>query len=183
MMFIRNKKRALAEWQSSRRGFSLVETIIYLVLLMMLLVAIINFLLFMSKSWASIRVDKGIAYTASTALERMTREIKDADRVDTSRSIFNDTHGKLTLDVYTTGGATTSLAFFLNGTTLVMQNASGTTPLALSTTPIQNLTFEHIVTPQSEGVEIAIQLESDYMGRSRTEFFYATAIVRNSYQN
>ena len=75
----------------STRGFSLIETLIYVAILAFVTLGIINTLLLMGKSWVAINASRNVTVSAESALEILTREIRGALSVDQASSIFSGT--------------------------------------------------------------------------------------------
>jgi type II secretory pathway pseudopilin PulG len=165
-----------------KRGFSLIEMLVYVGILTLLSVVIASTILAMQKSWATIKVQKNVALSAEGSLERMIREIRNAKSVNTSSSVFNTNPGILVLNTEDLSGTAISMKFYLSTSTLNLQEASNTPEqIILNTATSTSLIFRHIITPKSEAVRVELQLKSTYRGQSDTRNFYNTAILRGSY--
>ena len=112
--------RNIIESKQKASGFTLVETLIYVVLFAILSVFLLNTLLIMLRSYTEVRVNDDILDAAHVSMERMTREIRG------SISIGTATSGTLLLNTTNSGGtaiteqfdvASSTLEFKYNGTT------------------------------------------------------------------
>lgn len=150
-------------------GFTLIETIIYAAILAIILeISAISFLI-LSRSFLNIRLVSRINAAAETAIERMAREIRQANDFDQSAS-----PGVLKLKTVNSSGAPTIITFFLDGVRLMIQEGSST-PENLTSFEIETsrLVFYQINTLKSK----AIKTEIEMAGKK----FYETIVLRGSY--
>jgi len=161
-----------------------VETLVYLVILGLLIFIVANLLLVMVRSFYAGQLERELVQSATGSLERMVREIRKAHSIDLVNSIFGAHPGKLVLQqiAATNGHVSYVQSFFLNGTTLVIQEGDGqavalTNPLVR----VDNLVFRPLTTPMSEGVKIDLTFSAVRGGVVRSEKFYSTAVLRGSY--
>lgn len=167
-----------------KKGFSLVELIIYIALLATFSVAMVNTLLILTKSWTTVKISKNIAISATSALERVSREVRNAYNINTSQSTFGGTSGELTLNTQDLSGVDSSVNFSLDSGVLKVQRDSGTADnLTLASTPVTALSFYRIVSGESEAVRIQLTLQMTYRGQTSTQTFYTTTSLRGGYQN
>ncbi len=86
-----------------RKGFSLVEMVIYVALLALLLVALLSAVNLMLRSWSETQAHMSLAHSGALAMERMVREVRNAATIDAAGSAFGTTTG--ILEVVAPGGA------------------------------------------------------------------------------
>lgn len=164
--------------QKNSRGFSLVETIIYLGLLVLVMVGIVNLLLLMSRTARYLETAQHVQTSATVALDRMVRDIRNAQSVDVAQSTLGTNPGVLTLNTTTVAGVAQTLQFYvLNGAVRVKQDGVDLGPLTLSDVTVSSLVFNHITTSVSRGVKVSLSLSSGAQSAS----FYSTAVLRDSY--
>ena len=162
------------------KGYALAEIIIYIAIFSLLSVLITNSLITMTRGFAHAKSNRDILGSGLLAMERMTREIKDARSVNLSASVFNVNSGILSLNGLTQAGSNRTVRFYLDNEILEMEeDASYFGALSLPSTAITGLTFNFITTPAGEAVKIVMTVEDKRSGRSET--FYGTAILRQSY--
>lgn len=168
---------------SSRQGFSIVEMIIYVGLLAIILVATVNMLLVMTKAYGYLKFSRHIQSSAITALDRMVRDIRNAESVNVSQSTLGTSPGILTLNTTTATSSPQTIQFFVsNGALRLKQDGGDIGPLTVSDVTVQNLIFRQMNTGISEAVKIELTLTAG-TGRptARSANFYATALLRDSY--
>ncbi|MDO8482863.1 MAG: hypothetical protein Q7S86_03535 [bacterium] len=165
-----------------RQGFSLVETIIYTGLLALILFAVTNMMLLMSHSYNYLKLSRHIHVSAVTALDRMVRDIRNAQSVDTGQSTLGTSPGVLTLNTSTVSGTPQTVQFYVSGGGIrVKQDGVDVGPVTLPDVALTNLVFRQISTGISSAVKIELTLQAGVGPSARSANFYATAILRDSY--
>lgn len=165
----------MPEAPNSKKGFSMIETVIYIAIFGMVLIFIVSSIIYVGKAYSVLKAERTLASSASAALDRVTRETRDADLIDLGGSTFGTSPGALTLQPDST-------YFFVEGGVLKVQEGASV-PGALTSAEVQvsELIFERIVTAQSEGLRISLELEMPVEGVMRSKRFYSTAVLRGSY--
>lgn len=164
------------------KGFSLVEMLFYIALLSLALLAVTETLILVTRSYGNLRSVQRIEQEAGVSLERMVREIRDAQSVNGASSVFDSHPGKLLLNTTNASGATRTVEFFLdNGKLSLKENGVVLGALTSAKTGVTNLIFRTITTARSQAVKIEMTLQSGNGSALRTEHFYATAVLRDSY--
>ncbi len=164
--------------QSSRRGFLLVEMLVYIsILLISALIVVISFLSLRSV-FGQARANHILTQAAETSLERMAFEIEDAITVDAVQSVFGNDPGSLTI----TGDAGTR-TFYISGTQLrVRENAVDAGPLTPAGVSVESLIFTHYQNTHTEGVRVSLTLRIENQFVSTTRTFTTMTLLRNSYE-
>lgn len=162
-------------------GFTLIEILVYIAILAVLSVAAVNMLLLVSSSLAEIRVTRSINAAAASSLERIIRQIRDADAVNVGSSTLGSSPGVLSLS----GSESPVLIhrFSVSGGTLFFQSGSNT-PIGLTASglTVTNLVFRLITTSTtSQAVKVELTLAASTGKATTTQNFYGTAVLRNSY--
>jgi Tfp pilus assembly protein FimT len=157
-----------------KTGFTLIEMLIYISIAAGILVASVNSISSLMKSFNSARVTSKINNSAEAGMERMTREIRTAYSINPA-SVFDSSPGRLKLNTYDSSGATTTIDFYLdNGVLKVIEGTGTGNPLTLNGVSVSNLIFYQIANATTSK---AIKVEATINGKN----FYDTAILRNSY--
>ena len=122
-------------------------------------------------------------FSSSVAMERMANEIRLANNIDDAGSIFSASPGKLKLNTEDGSGLATTIEFFLSGTGIFVKEGSGASEaLTASSTDITSLIFNKITSSAvSKAVKINLTAKAKGSRMERTENFYNTAILRESY--
>ncbi len=153
-----------------KKGFSLIEMIIYLSLLTVLLVAVVNSLAYMMKNYRELKAAKSIAVSANEVLNRFSYEVKRANNLDGS---FGTSSGSLTL----TNG-TSTIIFSLDSPRIKVTQDGISDFLSSSDISVTNLQFYKLnATTTSKGSVMQFTMRSTL--NNRTESFEDTSMIRN----
>ncbi|MDO8594048.1 MAG: prepilin-type N-terminal cleavage/methylation domain-containing protein [bacterium] len=167
---------------SSQRGFSLVEMLFYIAILSLALLVVTQTLVVLMRSYGVLRGAQHIEEDVGGALDRMVREIRDANGVDDAGSVLGTHPGKLLLNTTTLAGAPRTVEFSLSaGQLLLKENGVVTGFLTSSSTSLSSLIFRKITSVRSKGVKIEMTMQSGTSTAARSENFYSTAVLRDSY--
>ncbi|MBX4210882.1 prepilin-type N-terminal cleavage/methylation domain-containing protein [Candidatus Parcubacteria bacterium] len=177
--------------KNCQKGYSLVEMLIYIAILVVLLVAIVNTLIVITASHRTLKVSANIQAAAVSAMDRITREVREA------KSIASGDFGvdyaqppnaakKIVLNTTDSTGAARTVQFHLDGTNsdVLDINDNGTDgPLTTSNVKVFTLIFSQITVA---GVSTAIKIEMGLQASQGTvleqQKFYSTVVLRGSYQ-
>ncbi len=154
------------------RGFDLVETLIYIALLVVLTLAIINSLTIMSKTYRDVRGEKSIITSANTFLNRFEYEVRRSNGIS---GTFGTTSSSLTL----TMGATSTI-ISLDNTNRVIISVNGVSDyLTSSEVQVTSLQFNQLIaTSTSAGVLLQFSMKNNF-GTPKTENFETGALLRD----
>lgn len=167
----------------AKRGFTLLEIIIYVGILGIISIFVINTILITSTAFAKSRVKRNLNAGAGEAIERILRETRLASSVNIGSSVLGTNPGKLVLNtqVSSSNNTATVREFFLSGQTLMVRESGLVDVHLTSEIDVTNLVFRRITTPESEAVRIEMTAE-DGSGKTKASAnFYGTAILRGSY--
>jgi len=159
-------------------GFTLIEVLIYISILVLVSVAGVTTLISFSDILADQKTNRLLTQTAHTALERMVREVRNAESVDVLGSTLEDRNGVLELD--TPNGA---VLFSESGGALEL--AVGSDPavtLVDGDVTVDGLWFYHYPNSETELVRIKLSVTATTGERSKSAEFYAGAVLRGSYE-
>lgn len=158
------------------KGFTLIETLIYLALFMLVIIAIIDSISAISNSYKNVKELRAIESSAMTSLDRMVSEIRNAISVDTANTTFNSSPGQLTLV-----NGTSTKKFYVSNNRLMINEDGLIGPLTGSDIKVTSLIFRSIATTTASAVKIELSLRNVASSTSLTENFYMTATLRGSY--
>jgi len=170
------------------KGFSLPEMLAYVAILTILMIAIANLSISLTKSMIDIKIAKDIAISAQLAFERMGNEIRKSYNVD-AQSVLNTNPGILVLNSYDSEGSPENIRFYKNGNSLVVDNgeqggssvAPASGPIISDSVVLDNLVFRKITASTSIAVKIEMTLSAGTGYHSRSENFYDTIVLRGKY--
>lgn len=161
----------------------MVELLIYIFLLALLLTVMINSTVLLSASYRNIKSVKEIESSAISTLDRMVKEIRAAESVDTTQTAYNISPGALKINTTDSGGNPTTMKFYLVNQRLMMdQGGVQLGPLTTQSVRVTNLVFRSIATSTIQAIKIEMTIESGASTYYVTKNFYGTATLRGSYQ-
>jgi Tfp pilus assembly protein PilW len=166
----------------TQKGFTLVELLVYMTVLVLMLVAVVGAVTGFARFYKRIAAGQSIARSGSYAMERMTREIRNAQTIDQTGSALGAHPGRLTVVTPVSTGVTRSSEFSIVGNELrLSQDGVVTGTLTTPGTVVENLVFYRIATTTSEAVRIILTLSKTTGTTTVSASFYDTAVLRGSY--
>lgn len=174
-----NFKKGSASARRWRDGFSLLEMVIYIAILVFMLAIVIQVVFSITRSSRAVQSARNIETSATSALERMGRELRQAEAIDIAASTFNIHPGVLSLDGEDNVGVAYSREFYLLGGRLrLRENGVEVGSLTHASTTVTNLVFTRFYATSTEGVRIEMTLASGTTTAYRTETFYSSILLR-----
>ena len=155
-------------------GFSLIEMIIYVAILVLMLAVVVEVVLSVARNDRIISAVKVIENSAITTNERIGREIREAESVASTTSIFNTHPGKLIL----TQGSTTTEFYLSNNRIYLKENGVVMGALTEADARATSLIFRYYATSTSERVRVEMTIEAGTSTHYRVENFYSSAVTR-----
>ena len=160
------------------RGFTIIEVLVYVVILGIVSVAIISASMAVNSSFNKTRITRDLLESGNNSMERITREIRQANSIDISNSTLGSNPGMLTLNGKDAGGSARVVKFsVLNGALNIYENNSLLDNLLNQNVTASNLIFRRISTGTGEAVKIELTL----LDGSTSKKFYDTVILRGGY--
>jgi len=156
--------------KNSLTGFTLIEVLIYIAVLVIIITAVSAFFLWGIRSNTKAKVMRETLDNSRRAIETITREIKEAVSIYTETSTFNSHPGQLSLETtkyLPEGESTTYVDFYLCGTQLCLKKESQD-PIALTSDKVEvnNLVFSRIITNEIPSVQISLNINyKNFTGR------------------
>ena len=177
---LKNKKNGST--LSTRRGFTLVEIIIYIAFFAMLSLLAVEATLVVMKSFHTLRLTQSVNQSATVALERLSREIRNEYDFDVAQSTFGTSPGRLTLKTKDALGANTTMEFYMDATNQLRLKDGGVDKGALVTksVTVTNLVFRSITMTSSKAIKIEATLQDSRSATTQTVKFYDTIVLRGS---
>lgn len=164
------------------RGLSLPEAIVYVAVLSIIMLAVVQIMLALSSSYAVLKVTARVERSASTAMDRMIREIRHARDIDSANSSFGANPGTLTLSTTDASGNPLTIQFFVSSSTLkIKEGNADAEPLTATGTAVTNLVFRSLATTTSKAVKIELQITASQGTTTVSNSYYSTAVLRGYY--
>jgi prepilin-type N-terminal cleavage/methylation domain-containing protein len=168
--------------KNTQKGFSLVEMIVYVVILGFLILVLINTLQSVMVTYRHVRIQRAIETSAFTALERMTKEIRNGISVDTSNSTFNNSNGSLTISTKSPTEITKTVHVYIDqGVLKISENGTYVGQLTASSTTVTDFTLIRIIGEETEAIKMSLTLQAGTGAYLKRENFYTTTVMRGTY--
>ena len=165
-----------------QRGFSLVEMIIYACILSVLTIVTVNSIFSSVRAFAEFRVDRDLNSSATSLLERLTREIRSAYAIDAAQSAFNVNPGRLTIIDKNTSGPDTNMEFYIENNSLkIKEGGVAMGSLVSSSTAVTNFKVYSLTNPKSSAIKAEIGLTATRGNISKSGNYYTTILLRGNY--
>ena len=166
-------------FNKGRRGFSLIEMVVYISILTFMLVIVLEVVFSVTRSQRVIRSVRDIENSALVSLERIERETRGAESISTASSTLGTSPGVLVLNSLDEEGGSRTVEFsLLNGQLRLKEDGVDTGALTASGTVVTNLVFRRFASSTVEGIKTELTIESGTSTHYRTESFYSSARLR-----
>jgi len=164
------------------RGFSLLEMVIYVAIMALIMVVVVNTIIVMIFSQKRIENLRTIEHSAAVAMERLTRELREASSIDLGQSILGSHPGKMVINVIDENNNPQTIEFYLEGQTFVIEesNIGTSSPLIDPGARVTNLIFYSPTASSSRAVRIEMSIEAGQGQFLKSETFYNAVLLRNS---
>ncbi|OHA79283.1 MAG: hypothetical protein A2747_02470 [Candidatus Yonathbacteria bacterium RIFCSPHIGHO2_01_FULL_44_41] len=167
---------------SRRRGFTLIEMVVYTAILGIIAVLAINSTLAMTRAFTSLRVSRDINSSATALFERLTRDIRGAYGVDLAQSDLGSNPGRLTLNTKDGGGSNTTIEFYVdNGLIKIREGGVAQGTITTTSTTATNFVVRQLSNINTQAVKIEVTLSATRGDITRTRNFYTTVVLRGTY--
>lgn len=165
--------------KNARRGFTLVEMLIYTAILAGISILVVQGMYVVTKSFTALRVSRDINSSGTILLERLTREIRSAYDVDTTSSTLGSSPGRLTLNTKDSSGSNTTVEFYVEDN-MVKIKEGGVAQGAVTTanTEVTNFVLREIVGANSKAIKVEVTLSETRAGTTQARNFYSTVLLR-----
>lgn len=166
-----------------RKGFSIIETLVYISLLAAIFLLFVNFTTGLVRSYGIVKAIRDLDNGALVSMERITREIRGSTTVDMGQTILDTSPGKLVLNQIDSLGATTQTVFLVvNGNLNITISGVDKGSLLPDGVTVTNLKFTKIDSTHSNAIKIDITLRSTRGKITKDENYHSTIIMRGSYK-
>ncbi|MEI6478662.1 MAG: type II secretion system protein [bacterium] len=180
-MISKTKKKEKDIKLGSLKGFSLIETIIYVSLLSILISAIAWSVTSIFHSYNKMDDTRQVENSAMLSMDRMVKEIRNSRSVDLSNTATSTPNGYLTLNDFDQEGDPETMKFYLlNDRVYADKNGVQLGPLTLDNVVVSSLVFRYFPNGNSAGIKIELGLKTP---SGVVNNFYDSAVLRNSYQD
>lgn len=161
-----------------KKGFSLIEMVVYIAILVFMLVIVIEVVFSIARSSRTVRAVRNVETSAISALERMGRELRKADSINTASSTLSTSPGVLSLSGEESGVAYSAQFYLSGGRVMLRENGIETGALTHASSTVTSLVFSRFYATSTEGIRIQISIESGTTTAYRVETFYSSVLLR-----
>ena len=164
-----------------KKGFTLVETLLYVSILVIVVVIVIQIIFGVLRIHRRIAVSQALESSGAIAMDRMIREIRLATVIDDGASSLSVNPGVLSLTGIEDNEPYTVAFNVLNGVVRITKDGGTPGNLTSSKVQVTDLLFQKVDTTNSEGVRITLSLQARNGTEQKTITLYGFAVVRGSY--
>jgi hypothetical protein len=168
--------------KTNNRGITIMETILYMVILTFVMSIIVQMLISISGMYRTMKVTRELESSGTIAMERILREIRNASAVVVGESDFGTNPGELTIS-----GTDESLNLYKikfdvsSGILQITKDSEEPVALTSSSGVVSYLLFTHLATSTSEAIKVELEMSGNSGSVPKSEKFYGFAILRGSY--
>ncbi len=167
---------------NTQRGVSLLETVFYVSLFVLLSTMVIAALISTVGEFNRLRMSRDINDSAIQIMERITRDIKGGANVDLAQSTFGQNPGRLTLTTVNASGTPTVVEYSVSGDTLTLkENGVDKGSMTAGASTIDAFVLRYFNTGSIVSIKIELHLRATHGTQSELDHFYDTVIMRNTY--
>lgn len=151
--------------RNSKKGFTVVEMLVYIVVLVLLVFTASSFLIWMFQTNRKIKSIREVSEDLRRTMEAMTYQIRASNSIYTPTSVFENASGQISLETSNflpAGENLTFIDFFLCGTQICLKKENQL-PLPVSSDEVEitNLIFNQVATA-SATPSIKIEIEGRF---------------------
>lgn len=175
-------KSKIKKYLSCNQGFSLLETIIYISLLMIIVSISIYFIVNIFSTFNKTFAQKEVLTNTQYAIDAMTEQIKFAKNIYVPTSAFDQDNGQLSIETTQnppTGETTLFIDFYLdNGRIYEKKEGQTAIPLTSNQVKVNKLIFKYL-NPSSapEGVQLSVESQFNAASPSLIEKTIVTLVT------
>jgi type II secretory pathway pseudopilin PulG len=157
-----------------KKGFTLLEMVLYMTLLAVIFLVVINTTLSFKSSYRELGALRLTEHSGIDSMERMTRDIRAASTADTSVS------GELTLTATANGNSTTTRFYLQSSVLKVDVNGTYSGPLSVASASVTSLTFNKITNTNSTAVKVDLTIQGTDGPATSTKSYHSTIVLKGS---
>lgn len=159
-------------------GYSIVEIVFYVAILSLFFIIIINSIISFTRPYRQILALRLVERSGLEAMERITRDIRYANTIDTGNSTLDSHPGVLTISSTYNSVSTTTKFYLDSGVIKVDVNGAYSGPLTTGKTTVTSLIFRRLIGTLSEAVRVEMEVSATVGSVTKTKKYYSTTILK-----
>lgn len=165
-----------------KKGFTLIEIIIYSAGLVMVIGVIISLLVQMYGLYNKLTTEPRVDRVGITIVDRVIKDVRSGKSIDLGQSDLNTTTGSLSINSSVDGETVLKIISFDNGRVSYQENAGDSNYLSPDDMSITKLRFTLATSSISEAVRVDLDITYTVEQEERTKSFVGFSILRQSYE-
>lgn len=165
----------------TNRGFTLVETLIYAIGVVLLIGVITGLMYYMYNWYQYATIASKVDQTGLVLMDRLVRDIRTGTSIDFGQSSFNSTNGSIFINSKESGVNVTKKFSLQNGRILYQENGGTAQYLTPANMTAVKLYLTSITTSLSQAVRVELQITYTTRSGLVTHDFNGLSIMRQSY--
>ncbi len=165
---------------AQKKGFSLVELLVYLASMTVILLALSYVMFNVYNLYLSLVSNSRADRTASTLMQVLSTEIRSGATIDQSNSVFNAPIGRLSISTYSNMNLVEK-DFYVADNRIVMDVDGTKTEMTPEDIDVSKFLFNQILTPVSYAVRYEFDLTYSVRGELVTKTYPGLVVLRRSY--
>lgn len=170
--------------KNNNKGFSIVEIIAYFSILAIVSTLVITSIINLFKNYNIVKINQEIEYNAISILDKLTRDVRDANKINIQNSSFSVPEGSVSVDVSSSTNSlvTNNIKFYLeNNKIKYMQDGVYFGNLSTNSVNVSSFKVFYINASSSEAVKVELDLSANANPGINTIYkkFYTTIQLRD----
>lgn len=167
---------------SHKRAFTLVEMVVYSAILGVIAVLATNSTLAMTRAFTDLRVSRDLNSSATALFERLTRDVRSAYDIDAAQSTFGSNPGRLMLNTKDSGGANTTIEFYVTGNRVnIREGGVDQGSIMTTSTSASSFIVRELANTNTKAVKVEATISATRGGITKTRNFNTTVVLRGTY--
>lgn len=146
------------------KGFTIVEIIAYFSILAIVSTLVITSIINLFKNYNIVKINQEIEYNAISILDKLTRDVRDANKINIQNSSFSVAQGSLSLDISSSTNSliTNNVKFYLeNNKIKYMQDGVYFGNLSTNSVAVSSFKIFYINASSSEAIKVELDLSAN----------------------
>lgn len=156
---------------------------LYIAITLIAGVVVIQGIVSFARVLAQFKLTEDLNYTASTVLDTMVRDVRNAIAINSDASTFDDPSSVLVLTFLASDDTEYDRTYYLNsGVVYVQEGAGAPSALSRDSVSVDTFTVAHLENTMSEAAHISLELSATRGSITKQQSLRTAANVRNLYQ-